>query len=282
MSISGAAKVAGIFGWPIAHSRSPAIHGYWLQVHGIDGAYVPMAVAPADLADALRALPKLGFVGVNLTVPHKEAALEILDSVDDHARRIGAVNTILVQADGRLSGRNTDATGFIEQLRASVPAWTGDQSVAIVLGAGGAARAVCVALMEAGVGELRLANRTTARAEHLVADLRRDDAGTLRAVSWDNRSDALSGADLLVNTTTLGMTGQPPLDIELAALPQAAVVYDVVYAPLETPLLAAARRRGNRCVDGLGMLLHQARPAFAAWFGVMPDVTPELRDLVLS
>ena len=282
MSISGAARVAGIFGWPIGHSRSLAIHGHWLQVHGIDGAYVPLAVAPADLTDALRALPKLGFAGVNLTVPHKEAAFDVLDSVDDHARRIGAVNTILVQDDGRLLGRNTDAPGFIEQLRASVPAWTGERGVAVVLGAGGAARAVCVALMEAGVGELRLANRTTSRAEHLVADLRRDDAGTLRAVSWDNRSDALSGADLLVNTTTLGMTGQPPLDIELAALPQAAVVYDIVYVPLETPLLAAARRRGNRCVDGLGMLLHQARPAFAAWFGVMPDVTPELRDLVLS
>lgn len=282
MTPGGGATLAGIFGWPIAHSRSPALHGHWLRQYAIDGAYVPMAVRPDDLADALRALPKLGFAGVNLTVPHKEAALAVLDEVDTAARRIGAVNTVVVDGEGRLCGRNTDAFGFSAHLRASVPTWTVAGRVVTVFGAGGAARAVCVALIDAGVRELRVVNRTQARATTLVAELASVGATAVRAVAWDERSAALAGADLLVNTTTLGMTGQPVLAVDLADLAASAVVYDIVYAPLETPLLAAARARGNAGVDGLGMLLHQARPAFAAWFGVLPDVTPALRDAVLA
>ncbi len=278
MTISGAARVAGIFGWPIAHSRSPAIHGYWLQHHGIDGAYVPLAVRPDALAEALRALPRLGFAGVNLTVPHKEAALPILDEMDENARRIGAVNTVVVDEAGRLLGSNTDVFGFVEDLRAHAPAGIGGS--AVVLGAGGAARAVCVGLLDAGIDGLRVVNRTRARGEALLADL----APTVPSavIDWADRNAALAGADVLVNTTVLGMTGQPPLDIDLVVLPRGAVVYDIVYAPLVTPLLAAARARGNPAIDGLGMLLHQARPGFAAWFGVMPEVTPTLRDAVLA
>lgn len=282
MTISGKAKLAGVMGWPVAHSLSPRLHGFWLAEYGIDGAYVPLAVAPADFDAAVRALPKLGFRGANVTVPHKEAALAAMDRVDETARRIGAVNTIVVGEDGTLEGGNTDAFGFIENLRAGAPGWRGDAGPAVVLGAGGAARAVVVALLDAGVSEIRLANRTKERAEALAADLSSGDGGGVTVVDWDARAEALAGAALLVNTTTLGMTGKAPLDIDLADLPATAVVNDIVYAPLETGLLAAARARGNTVVDGLGMLLHQARPGFARWFGHEPAVTPALRDHVLQ
>ena len=277
MTITGKARLAGIMGWPVDHSRSPQLHGHWLGQYGVDGAYVPLPVEPRNLADALRALPKLGFAGVNLTVPHKETALQVVDIADERARRIGAVNTVVIDADRGLIGTNTDAFGFIENLRIGAPKWRAETGPALLIGAGGAARAVCVALLDAGVGEVRIANRTEARA-HAVAEAL---GGNVRPFPWPERQQAAAGAALLVNTTTLGMDGQPPLDFDLVGLPAAAVVTDIVYTLLETPLLAAARARGHVVVDGLGMLLHQARPGFEAWFGIAPTVTAELREAVL-
>ena len=278
MSLSGKARIAGVMGWPVAHSLSPALHGWWLDNYGIDGAYVPFAVPPEDLETALRALPKLGIAGCNLTLPHKEAALRLVDRATPEARRIGAVNTIAVEPGGSLSGSNTDGFGFLESLRATLPDWRPDAGPAVVLGAGGAARAVVVALLEAGAPRVRLINRTRRRADDLAAAVN----GAIEVADWPARANALADAALLVNTTQLGMTGQDPLDLDLTRLPQTAVVNDIVYVPLVTPLLADACARGNRTVDGLGMLLHQARPGFAAWFGVEPAVTAELRAHVLT
>lgn len=276
MSISGAARLAGVMGWPIAHSRSPHIHGYWLERYRIDGAYVPLAIRPEHLAEAFAALPKVGFRGWNITLPHKEAARRLVDSVTPAAERIGAVNTVTVQADGSLSGDNTDAFGFLAHIDQSVPDWPRARP-ALVLGAGGAARAVIFALLEAGVPEVRLCNRTLARAEALAAD----NGPAVRPVRWEDREAAMDGAGLVVNTTSLGMHGQPPLEVRLEALPVDAVVNDIVYVPLETPLLAAAAARGLRTVDGLGMLLHQARPGFERWFGQRPEVTPDLHATIV-
>lgn len=281
MSITGAARLAGIMGWPIAHSRSPALHGFWLQEHGIDGAYVPLAVAPDRLEQALRALPGLGFRGCNLTIPHKQAALKIMDRVDDFARRIGAMNTVVVAPDGSLEGCNTDVFGFRENLREQAPDWRAEAGAAVVLGAGGSARSVVAGLSAAGVAEIRLVNRTRDRAEVLAHDLAVPKT-RITVCPWDQRGEALAGAGILVNTTSLGMVNEPPLDIDLAALSANAAVVDIVYVPLETGLLAAARRRGNPAVDGLGMLLHQGRPGFAAWFGASPQVTPALRRAMLA
>ncbi|HTZ37328.1 MAG TPA: shikimate dehydrogenase [Stellaceae bacterium] len=281
MPISGAARIAGIMGWPIAHSRSPALHGFWLAEHGIDGAYVPLAVPPERLEQALRALPALGFRGCNLTIPHKQAALAAMDRVDPLARRIGAMNTVVVAADGALEGSNTDIFGFRENLREQAPAWDAAAGPAVVLGAGGSARAVVAALGEAGVREVRLVNRTLGRAQALARELA--TPGTRISVHpWSARAELLAGAGLLVNTTSLGMERAPALEIDLAALPDDAVVADLVYVPLETGLLRAARRRGLPAVDGLGMLLHQGRPGFAAWFGSEPQVTPALRAALLA
>ena len=278
MPLSGKARLAGVMGWPVSHSLSPRLHGFWLERHGIDGAYVPLAVRPEDFAEALRMLPRLGFKGVNVTVPHKEAALRAVDEVDEVAKRIGAVNTVIVTEDGRLVGRNTDGFGFIENLTAGAPGWNPSAGPAVVIGAGGAARAVVAALIDAGAPEIRLVNRTETRAEQLAADI----GGPVAVAPWDRREAALADAGLVVNTTTLGMTGHPSLDLGLDALPTTAVVTDIVYVPLETPLLAVARNRGNPTVDGLGMLLHQARPGFEAWFGQEPQVTEDLRQFVLG
>lgn len=271
-------RKAGVMGWPVDHSRSPALHGFWLKTYGIDGTYERIPVRPEDLEKALRSLPERGFAGCNLTLPHKEAAVAIVDEVSPEGRRIGAVNTIFVTPDGRLKATNTDAYGFITSLRTGAPAYQPTSGTAVVLGAGGAARAVCVALLDAGVPEVRLINRTPARAEQLALDM----GGALAVSTWADRNAALKNAALLVNTTTQGMKGQPPLDIDLAALPQEAVVTDIVYVPLETPLLAAARARGNTVVDGLGMLLYQAQPGFEGWFGKHPEVTTALREHVLA
>ena len=277
-ALSGGAAVAGVIGWPVTHSLSPRLHGYWLARHDVDGAYVPLAVRPEHLTDALRALPRLGFAGANVTVPHKEAALTAVDTADDHARRIGAVNTVVVGNDGRLQGMNSDGIGFLESLEAGAPNWSPDDGPAVVIGAGGAARAIVVALIGAGVPSVRLVNRTRSRADHLAEAV----GGPVIVADWAERPAALDGAALLVNATTLGMTGQPPLDLNLAALPPDAVVTDIVYAPLRTPLLSAAAARGNPVVDGLGMLLYQARVGFAAWFGVTPEVTEDLRAFVVA
>lgn len=278
MIISGKARLAGVLGWPVGHSRSPRLHGFWLERHGIDGAYVPLAVAPENLESVIRALPRMGFRGANLTVPHKEKALGLVDELDPLAERIGAVNTLVFGEDGRILGRNTDAFGFLENLRRGAPGWNPEAGPAVVLGAGGAARAVCVALKSAGVPEIRLVNRSTDRAKALARGLH----GTFSVFSWDQVAPTLDGAALLVNTTTLGMTGHPPLDIDLGPLPKNAVVNDIVYAPLITDLLAQAQARGNPIVDGLGMLLWQAVPGFEAWFGIRPEVTDEVRDFVLG
>jgi shikimate dehydrogenase len=278
MMISGAARVAGVVGWPIAHSLSPRLHSLWLRYYRIDGMYVPLPVRPEHLGEVLQTLPKLGFRGINVTLPHKEEALKLVHEATPAARRIGAVNTIVVDPWGLLIGSNTDAFGFVENLREAIPGWRADQGPAVVLGAGGAARAIVFALIEEGVPEVRLINRTAGRADALAADF----GGPIRTLPWADRCKALAGAALLVNSTTLGMHHQPPLDLDLAELPRHAVVCDVVYTPLETPLLAAANARGNPVVGGLGMLLHQARPGFAAWFGRMPDILPDLRERLLA
>ncbi len=281
--LTGRAALAGVMGWPVGHSLSPRLHGFWLRQHRIDGAYVPLAVAPGRLEQALRALPAMGFRGVNLTIPHKEPALALVDRITPAAARIGAVNTVIVGQDGLL-GDNTDGYGFMQSLAAGAPGWQAAAGPAVLLGAGGAARAIAVALIDAGTPELRLVNRTLARAEALAAELAdaaRERGAALTVLPWQDR-DALAGAMLLVNTTSLGMAGQPPLEVDLAALPAAALVTDIVYSPLETGLLAAARARGHAVVDGLGMLLHQARPGFRAWFGVDPEVTDALRATVLA
>lgn len=271
-------RTAGIMGWPVGHSRSPVLHNHWLRTLGIAGAYVPFAVPPGRVPDAVRGLPALGLAGCNVTVPHKEAVLAAIDRPDALARRIGAVNLVVVQPDGSMTGTNTDAYGFMANLRATCPEWRAADGPAVVLGAGGSARAVVVSLLDAGAPEVRLLNRTEARAESLAAEL----GGAIAVFGWEQARAALEGAALLVNTTSLGMQGQAPLDIDLAALPRAAVVTDLVYVPLETKLLAAARARGNRVVDGLGMLLQQAVPAFEAWFGVRPEVTAALRAEVTA
>jgi shikimate dehydrogenase len=265
-------------GWPVEHSRSPLLHGFWLKEYRIDGEYVLLPVRPDELPAALRGLGARGFAGCNLTIPHKQAALAIVDEIETSASRIGAINTVVVRPDGALEGRNTDAFGFRENLRAAQPGWRAAAGPAVVLGAGGAARAVVAALLDDGTPEIRLVNRSRDHAEGLAAAL----GGAIEVVDWARRADVLAGAAVLVNTTSLGMTGQPPLELPLGALPKTALVNDIVYAPLETPLLSAARRRGNPVVDGLGMLLHQARPAFAAWFGVMPEVTPALRAAMVA
>jgi shikimate dehydrogenase len=265
-------------GCPVGHSLSPRLHGHWLRRYGIDGAYLPFAVPPERLEQALRALPALGLRGCNLTIPHKEAALALVDRASPLAHRIGAVNTVVVEPDGALAGDNTDGFGFLASLTAGCPGWRADAGAAVLLGAGGAARAVAVALLDAGVPEVRLLNRTPDRAEKLAAGL----DGPIVAVPWTARATALEGVALLVNTTSLGMTGQPPLVLPLDALPRTALVTDVVYTPLITPLLAVARARGHPVVDGLGMLLHQARPGFHAWFGVEPAVDDDLRAAVLA
>ena len=276
--ISGSARLAGVAGWPISHSRSPRLHNFWLRACGIDGAYLPLAIAPENFEMAVRALPKLGFAGCNVTMPHKEAALRAVDRVDPAAWRIGAVNTIVVANDGSLDGSNTDAYGFLQALYEGAPGLDIAKGPAVLIGAGGAAKAIAVALLDAGVPDLLVLNRTEARAQALAEAL---DAG-ITVGAWSERAACLAGANLLVNSTTQGMQGQPALALALDDLAADAVVMDAVYTPLITPLLAAAKDRGNPIVDGLGMLLHQARPGFMAWFGREPVVGQALRDHILA
>ena len=273
--ITGRALLAGVMGWPVAHSLSPILHNYWLEQTGIDGAFVPLPVAPQDLRPAFAALPKLGFRGWNLTVPHKEAALHLVDEIDDEARAIGAVNTVTVRADGSLLGSNTDAYGFIANLRAHHAALDSCLERVLVIGAGGAARAVVHALHRAGAREVIIVNRTRARAEALCAP-----GG--RALDWGEREKALAHATLLVNATTLGMRGQPPLELSLEHLPRETLVADIVYVPLMTPLLREALARGNAIVTGIGMLIHQAVPGFTSWFGAVPPLDATLEERLLA
>lgn len=268
--------LAGIMGWPVAHSRSPMLHNFWLDKYGLPGAYVQLPVAPGQLAPALSGLTALGFRGCNLTLPHKVDALKLVHALDPLARRMGAINTIVVQADGSLKGFNNDGFGYIQSLVDASPEWRADAGPVTVLGAGGAARAVVLSLAERGAKEIRLLNRTQSKAQALADEF----GGPVKVLPWEARHEALEGVALLVNTTSQGMHGNAPLQLDLDKLPRRALVSDVIYVPLETPLLAAARQRGNLTVNGLGMLLNQARPAFHAWFGVMPEITPELRRAV--
>lgn len=282
---AGGRPFAAIVGWPVDQSRSPALHGYWLKQHGIAGHYGRLPVEPKRealeaLVAFLRKTPNAR--GCNLTLPHKIDIMPLLDRIHPDAARIGAVNTVIKHADGSLEGRNSDGLGFLAHLQLSVPEWKPDAGPVVVLGAGGAARPIVCTLMDAGVRELRLINRTRERAEALAKAFTPSDGRKIAVGNWDERANALEGASLLVNSAAVGMTGKPALDLDLSQLPKSAVVDDIVYVPLETDLLARARARGNVCVDGLGMLLHQGRMGFKAWFGADPKVSDEQRKQVLA
>jgi shikimate dehydrogenase len=263
-------------GWPVMHSRSPLLHNYWFKQHNLAGTYVPLAIRPEGLAPALRALHPLGFAGCNLTIPHKEQAMKIVDEVDAVAKSIGAISCVVVRSDGSLWGTNNDCYGFIHSIKQEHPTWRPDYGPIVVIGAGGGARAVCYALAQEGAKEIRLMNRTLDRAKKIAEDF----GGPIKPMPWERRHDALGDAAMVVNTTSQGMLGQSPLDLNLDTLPARALVSDIVYIPLETPFLAEARKRGNPTINGLGMLLHQARPAWKVWFGIKPEVTAELRSIM--
>ncbi len=269
--------LAGVLGMPIGHSKSPQIHGHWLKTLGLAGFYIPMEVSPSDLSEVLKTLPKMGFVGVNVTIPHKEAVLQIADLVTDRATLIGAANTIIFRKDGKIHADNTDGYGFIENLKFGAPSWQPTAGPAVVLGAGGASRAVVASLLDAGVPEILLTNRTKVRAEKLA-----DDFGKrVQVIDWVQAGNVLEEAALTVNTTSLGMIGKPELRVPLDGLRKGSIVTDLVYAPLQTKLLAAAQEKGCHTVDGLGMLLHQAVPAFERWFGKRPVVDSATRAAAL-
>jgi len=272
MSTPNGFGLAGIIGMPVAHSRSPTIHNFWLNAHGIRGAYLPLAVKPERLKEALPGLVALGFRGCNVTMPHKQTSMPLLHRVNETAQRIGAVNTIVVEEDGTLSGFNNDGNGFVQSLRDAKPGWRADEGPILLLGAGGSARAVAVALLENGARQIRIANRTAEKAQAIAKEF----GPAVEAVGWAGRNAAMAELALLVNCTDQGMIGKPALDVDLARLAPSTLVADLIYTPLETSFLAEARLRGCVTVNGLGLLLNQARLAFKAWFGVLPDVTPEL------
>ncbi len=271
---------AAVIGHPIGHSKSPLIHNYWIEKYGLSGSYEAVDIACENLKAGVENLRDKGFAGFNATIPHKEALLDLCDTLDDTARACGAVNTVVFK-DGKIRGYNTDAFGFITNIRAAAPDFDFAKGPATVIGAGGAARAVLFGLIEAGVPKIRLANRTRAKAEALVQSLDPQQK-VIETLDWDQRHAALDGANFVVNTSSLGMDKQPALELSLDDLPPAALVTDIVYSPLETDLLKNAKARGNQTVTGIGMLLHQARPAFEKWFGVLPDVDETLQERVLK
>lgn len=275
--MSGKIPLAGVIGSPIAHSKSPYLHGYWLKKYDIKGHYVHLDIALDDLKDALKMMPKMGFVGVNVTLPHKEAVLKLADVVTDRAALVGAANTLTFLPDGRLHADNTDGYGFIENIRQNA-VWDPKSGPVAVLGAGGAARAVLCSLIESGAEKILLSNRTIARAEALRAEF----GSKIEVVDWRHIDAMLQGAMTVVNTTSLGMTGKPDLQISLDALSPKAVVCDLVYTPLQTDLLKNAAKIGCQTVDGLGMLLYQATPGFERWFGQRPEVDDQTRNFVLN
>lgn len=270
--------LAGVIGSPIAHSRSPALHGYWLRKYGIRGHYVPMDIAQADLAEALKFLPRIGFVGLNVTIPHKETILGLADIITDRAALIGAANTLIFRKDGKVHADNTDGSGFIANLRQNAPGWVPSLGPAAVFGAGGAARAVVAALIEVGVPEIRISNRTRPRAEALRADF----GAKVTVHDWVQAANMLEGATTVVNTTSLGMVGKADFRVPLDALEPGTLVTDLVYTPLKTAFLQEAEARGCTTVDGLGMLLHQAVPGFERWFGHRPEVDEATRNALLG
>lgn len=271
-------QLAGVIGHPIGHSKSPRLHGYWLRNYNIRGYYIPMSVRPTDLAEAFKTLPKLGFRGLNVTLPHKIAALQLADTSTDRAALIGAANTIFIKPDGSIRADNTDGYGFIQNLHQNAPGWQPKDGPAVVIGAGGAARAVVAALLGEGVPKILLSNRTRQRSEILAEDF----GARVEVIDWNRSADAMDGALTIVNATALGMDGQPDLPFALDAAPRNALVTDLVYTPIETPFLAAARARGLQVVDGLGMLLHQGVPGFENWFGQRPEVDDALRAHMLK
>jgi shikimate dehydrogenase len=277
MSISGKAKLAGVVGWPVAHSLSPRLHGYWLDAHAVDGAYIPLAVRREDFARVIQSLRDSGFAGVNVTVPHKEAAFAIANELDTAAQIAGAANLLLFHEDGKILGRNTDAMGLAASLLEALGKNALNGKIAVLLGSGGAARAAILALAQSGVCEIRIVARNIARAKTLSDELAPHTKIPLQAFDWKDWPKAADGAGILVNATSAGMSGNAVMDLSLDPLPVNAVVTDLVYNPLETELLKAAKARGNRAVDGLGMLMHQAVPAFEAFYGERPQVTPALR-----
>jgi shikimate dehydrogenase len=266
-------------GWPIAQSRSPILHNYWIEKYKLNGRYVPLAVKPENLGDAVRGLRALGFRGCNLTMPHKQMAMTMVDRLTDTARRVGAVNCIVVEPDGKMWGTNNDGKGWYLSLLEVAPAWTPANGPTAIIGAGGASRGLLVTLIENGAKDIRLVNRTFDKAEKLAKDI---DPSIVKAIPWEKRNDVIGDVALLTNATDRGFLGKPALDISLDKLPGTALVSDLIYTPPETPFLAAARARGNVTVNGLGMLLHQARPAFEAWFGVMPEITDDLRAAIMA
>ncbi|MFT6450607.1 MAG: shikimate dehydrogenase [Halocynthiibacter sp.] len=270
--------LAGVIGAPIGHSKSPALHNYWLKRYGIRGYYIPMEVSQDNLRDVIRALPKMGFVGLNVTIPHKEHVLDMADLVTDRAALIGAANTLIFRKDGKIHADNTDGYGFVENLRKGAPDWDPRSGPAAVIGAGGAARAVLASLIDVGVPEVRLSNRTRARADALRSEF----GAKIKIYEWVQAGNMLEGAATVINASSLGMQGKPDLRVPLDGLSSKAVVTDLVYAPLETDLLARARQLGCTTVDGLGMLIYQAAPAFERWFGQRPDVDEETRQVVLN
>jgi len=278
MSDSNQFKLAGVMGMPVFQSRSPILHNYWIKKYGLKAAYGHFPVNIENIEAAIRGLSALGLAGCNITQPHKLVAMNLMDKLSPMAERIGAINCIVVQEDGSLHGFNNDGFGYIQSLKDAKPTWRADDGPVTVIGAGGAARAVVISLMDEGAREIRLINRTRGKAEELASV----NPLVVKVCDWDERHDALDGVAMLVNTTNQGMYGQPPLEIKLDALPKMAVVSDLIYIPLETPLLAAARSRGHLTVNGLGMLLNQAIPAFEAWFGVKPEITDELRKAILA
>ena len=278
MSDSNQFKLAGVMGMPVFQSRSPKLHNYWIEKYKVKGAYGHFPVQIENVETAIRGLSALGIAGCNITQPHKMVAMKLMDQLSPMAQRIGAINCIVVQPDGSLHGFNNDGFGYIQSLKDAKPAWRADEGPIVVLGAGGAARAVVISLLDEGAQEIRLINRTRAKADELASLA----PHWVKSYEWQERHAALEGAAMLVNTTNQGMYGQPPLEIQLDALPHSAMVSDLIYIPLETPLLAAARQRGHLTVNGLGMLLNQAIPAFEAWFGVKPEITNELRKAILA
>ncbi len=270
--------LAGVMGSPVAHSRSPVIHNHWIAQYHLKGSYVLLPVEPANLHDALRGLKALGFAGCNVTIPHKVEAMKAMDWLHPVAKQMGAINTIVVQPDGALHGFNNDGYGYIQCIKDAKPDWRADTGPITVLGAGGAARAIVLSLINEGAKEIRLINRTQEKAQALADEF----GSSVKVLNWSERNNALSNIAMLVNTTNQGMHGQPDLDIKLDDLPASALVSDAIYIPLETPLLVAAKARGNKTVNGLGMLLNQARPAFEAWYGVLPEITPELHKAIAA
>lgn len=265
--------LAAVMGWPVMHSLSPLMHNTWMEQEGLKGTYVPLAIEPGTLEPALRALHPLGFAGCNLTIPHKLDAMDIVDEVDDVARKIGAMSCVVVREDGTLFGTNNDWLGFVGNLKQFFPDFRADAGPVAVIGAGGGGRAVCYAMLDQGAPEIRLVNRTPEEPARIAAEF----GGPITPVAWADRHGALEGAVMVINATSQGMKGEPALDLRLDDLPVSALAVDIIYTPLETPFLAAARMRGNPTLNGLGMLLHQGPAAWKRWFGIEPAITDALR-----